>query len=126
MEIWKRSMEFIAQIYLVTEKFPQEEKFGLISQVRRASLSIALNIAEGSGAGSDKDFARYLTIAISSTYEVVCGLEISVRLKICKSSEAEKLISEADEICAMISGFISRLNRKDSAASCQLQAASSK
>ncbi|MCU0666152.1 MAG: four helix bundle protein [Candidatus Omnitrophica bacterium] len=62
-------MDFIERVYLKTSKFPQSECYGLTSQVRRAAVSIALNIAEGSGSGSDLEFKRFLNIALRSSYE---------------------------------------------------------
>ncbi len=113
MEIWKRAMDFIEEIYKATTKFPTKEEYGLKSQLRRAAISIALNIAEGSGADSDKDFKRFLIIALRSVYEVICGIEISKRLGYCLDNESEEVLRESDELAAMINGFIKKL-RADS------------
>lgn len=102
-------MDFITHIYAVTNTYPKQELYSLIDQIRRAAVSIALNIAEGSGAGSDKEFARFLRIAIRSIYEVVTGIEISIRLQYGKQAENESLIREADELGAMITGLIKKL-----------------
>lgn len=102
-------MDFITNIYIITKTYPQEELYGLTNQIRRAAVSISLNIAEGSGCGSDKEFSRFLRIAIRSAYEVVAGLEIGIRLHYGKQEENELLILEANEICAMISGLTKKL-----------------
>jgi four helix bundle protein len=70
LQIWQRSMELVASVYTLTEKLPQQEQYGLISQIRRCSVSIPSNIAEGSGRGSPKDFAQFLRIARGSLYEL--------------------------------------------------------
>lgn len=68
--IWQRSVEFATSIYRVTSEFPSEEKYGLISQMRRCSVSIPSNIAEGAGRSSDKEYQRFLDIAYGSAYEL--------------------------------------------------------
>lgn len=83
--------------------------YGLISQIRRAAVSIALNIAEGSGNNSGKEFQRYLEIALRSDYEVIACLEIAVRLKYCTKTDFERLTTEGDELAAMIAGFAKSL-----------------
>lgn len=70
LEIWKKSRLFCSEIYNVTAHFPSEEKFGITNQLRRASVSIPSNIAEGAARNSSKDFARFLEIAIGSAYEI--------------------------------------------------------
>ena len=80
LQIWKRSRLFCSKIYAVTSKFPDSEKFGLTNQLRRASVSIPSNIAEGSSRNSNKDFARFLQISIGSAYEIETQLLISADL----------------------------------------------
>ncbi len=109
LKIWTRAIAFVVQVYALTRTFPKEEVFGLTSQLRRAATSIALNIAEGSGASSNLEFVRFLEIARRSTYEVMTGLEVAYRLEYCKQEQASRLAEEADEIAAMISGLIKRL-----------------
>lgn len=77
---WKRSCELCLNIYHVTKKFPEDEKFGLTNQLRRASVSIASNIAEGSSRNSNKDFSRFLYISIGSAFEVETQLLLSYKL----------------------------------------------
>lgn len=71
LEIFHLALEFATKVYTATKRFPAEEKFDLTSQARRAANSIALNIAEGSGRGTKRDFSHFLDIAIGSTFEVV-------------------------------------------------------
>lgn len=98
-------MDFIEQIYRTTQKFPVQETYGLTSQLRRASTSIALNIAEGSGSGTDGEFKRFLNIALRSAYEAICAVEIARRLGFCSTQEANTLKSGCNEISAMLTGL---------------------
>jgi four helix bundle protein len=102
-------MNFVTEIYKVSAHFPRSEQFGLANQIRRASISIPLNIAEGAGAGSDKEFCRFLGYARRSTYEVMSALEIANRLGYCVNAKHESLQDEADEIAAMLVGLSRRL-----------------
>jgi four helix bundle protein len=105
LKIYQRAVSFAVAIYTVSRSFPRDEIYGLTSQLRRAAVSISLNIAEGSGCGSAKEFRHFLMIARRSDYEVMTCLEIAVQLGYCRKEDAERLIAEADEIAAMISGF---------------------
>jgi four helix bundle protein len=70
LDVWKKAVEFSVQIYKATEGFPRDERFGLTSQLRRAAVSIAANIAEGAGRKSKKEFANFLSISQGSASEV--------------------------------------------------------
>ena len=105
LDVWDRSMKFIAAIYRITLKFPSYELYGLMAQMRRAATSIALNIAEGSGSRSDTEFNRFLNIALRSSYEVSCAIEIADNLNYLNNEGAQELMKECDEISAMISGL---------------------
>jgi four helix bundle protein len=73
-------MDFVTEIYKISTRFPQSEQFGLTSQIRRAAISIPLNIAEGAGAGSNSEFQRFLNYALRSSYEVMSAIEIAKKL----------------------------------------------
>ncbi len=105
LKIYQRSIAYAVEIYRITGNFPKEELYGLTSQIRRAAISIALNIAEGSGNSSEKEFKRFLEIALRSDYEVMACLEIALRMKFCNQEAFTHLTAEADEIAAMIVGF---------------------
>jgi len=81
LNIWVKSVELVTEIYRVTEKLPKEERYGLISQMERAAVSIPANIAEGSAKSSNKDFARFLEMSLSSCYELETELLVSKNLK---------------------------------------------
>ena len=105
LKVYQRAIEFIVEVYKLSKLFPREELYGLTSQIRRAVSSISLNIAEGSGNNSGKEFKRFLEIALRSDYEVMTCLEIALRLNYLERNDFNRLIKEADEIAAMINGF---------------------
>jgi four helix bundle protein len=109
LKIYQKSLDFSVLIYELTKTFPQGELFGLTNQIRRAVVSISLNIAEGSGNKSTREFKRYLEIALRSTYEVMSCLEIAFRLGYSNKEDYSKLITESDEIAALIVGFSRQL-----------------
>jgi four helix bundle protein len=109
LEIWKKSRIFCSNIYQITSTFPNDEKFGITNQLRRASISIPSNIAEGSSRNSNKDFARFLEIAIGSAYEIETQLLIASDLNFLKQENLEPLISQLEEIIKMTSKFRSSL-----------------
>ena len=79
LDIWIDGVEMADRIYSLTEAFPRQEMFGLASQMQRAAVSIPSNIAEGSGKGSDRDFARFLSISLGSLFELQTQIEIAYR-----------------------------------------------
>jgi four helix bundle protein len=98
-------MDFVTEVYKVSASFPRAEQFGLTSQIRRAATSIPLNIAEGTGCGTNPEFQRFLGYALRSAYEVMTASEIAQRLGYCSPDETQALLSEADQIAAMIVGL---------------------
>lgn len=109
LQIWKRSRLFCSEIYAVTVKFPDSEKFGITNQLRRASVSIPSNIAEGSSRKSNKDFSRFLEITLGSAYEIETQLLIAYDLGFIEETKLHKLTNELEEIIKMISKFKSKL-----------------
>jgi four helix bundle protein len=109
LEIWKRSRLFCSEVYQVTASFPSDEKFGLTNQLRRALVSIPSNIAEGSSRNSNKDFSRFLEIAIGAAYEIETQVLIAFDLRFVSIEECEKLVNELAEIIKIISRFRSSL-----------------
>lgn len=109
LEIWKRSRIFCSKIYAETANFPDNEKFGITNQLRRSSVSIPSNIAEGSSRASNKELSRFLEIAIGSAYEIETQLLISNDLKFLEFETLESLLNEIEEIIKMISKFRSTL-----------------
>ena len=114
LDVWKKSVDFVVEIYKVTEKFPSEEKFGLTSQIRRASVSIAANIAEGAGRKSTKEFLNFLSMAQGSASEVETELLISFRLNFLSQKVLEEMHIKLDEIGRMITGLCNHLRNRES------------
>jgi four helix bundle protein len=102
-------MELAVTIYGLTKTFPAEELYGLTSQLRRASVSIASNIAEGRGRGSDGEFRQFLTIAQGSTYEVQTQLLLARRLKIGDDALRQRAESLCIETSKMLGAFLQSL-----------------
>jgi four helix bundle protein len=100
------------QIYQITASFPVDERFGLVSQIRRSAASIPSNIAEGSARGSDADFARFLHIALGSAAELDYQLLLSHDLSFLSTEWYSEILAELGEIHRMLNGFISTLKRK--------------
>ncbi len=80
LEVWKRSMDLVVEVYELTKKLPSEEKYGLISQIRRSSISIPSNIAEGAGRSSTKELIRFIDIASGSLSELETQLILIQKL----------------------------------------------
>ncbi|MBI2258805.1 MAG: four helix bundle protein [Flavobacteriia bacterium] len=108
-EFWKKSRELNKEIYLITNAFPDVEKFGLISQLRSASVSISSNIAEGCSRRSYKDFYRFLEIAIGSAYEVESQLLLALDLEFIEEKEQLTLVNKIETIVKMMSKYMSTL-----------------
>lgn len=109
LEIWKKGRVFCSNIYAITSKFPDSEKFGLTNQLRRASVSIPSNIAEGSSRDSNNDFARFLQITLGSAYEIETQLLIAFDLKFINLKELDTLQNDLNSIIRMTSKFKSTL-----------------
>lgn len=112
LEIWKLSIIFCKLIYEITETFPEKEKFGIINQMRRASVSIPSNIAEGASRKSNKDFSRFLEIAIGSCYELETQLLLSNDLGFLTNNKLEELLIDLNKIIQMTSKFLTVLKSK--------------
>jgi four helix bundle protein len=102
----------VVEIYRVTERFPKEEKFGLTSQIRRASVSIAANIAEGAGRKSDKEFVQFLSHAQGSASEVETEILIAFRLGYIEDDSYKRISQDLDNIGRLITGLSNHLKEK--------------
>ena len=105
LKVWKLAMEIAKDVYIITKDFPSEEKFGLTSQVRRAAVSIASNIAEGAGRYSDKEFAQFLSIASGSSFEVGTQLLLSEQLVFSSNENLIDVLNKLSELERMILGL---------------------
>ena len=110
LNIWKRSIELVEDIYRLTKSFPKEELYGLTSQMRRAAVSIPSNIAEGFTRFHNKEYRQFLYIALGSCSELSTQIIIASRLKYFDNNKMEQLLDEIDEICKMTMNLIKKIN----------------
>jgi four helix bundle protein len=112
IEAWQLARAFNRSVYRATRGFPKDEMFALTSQIRRASVSVSSNIAEGSGRNSDADFAHFLEIAYGSLMEVVSQLFIALDESYLTEAQFEALADEADVLAGKIVALSKALGRK--------------
>ncbi len=105
LEIWQLARAYAGEIYDVTARFPKSEMYGLASQLNRAANSIALNIAEGSGRGTNRDFDRFLGIAVASVFEVVSGLFLALDRDYIDTTTHRRLYEKSDKLGRKINSF---------------------
>lgn len=101
LKIWNKAMYLVEQVYLLIELLPEDEKYGLISQIKRCSISIPSNIAEGAGRNSKKEFKHFLSIANGSTTELETQLLLIIRLGFVEEVKINELINLCSEIKKM-------------------------
>lgn len=114
LDVWQKAIVFASRVYSVTRAFPDTERFGLVSQLRRAAVSISSNIAEGSGRSSDREFIRFLDISYGSVMEVVSQIQIALDQQFIQVDDHQSLYSQADELARMLSGLRGSLRPRDS------------
>lgn len=112
LKVWQAAMEIVAELYKLTEHFPGEEKFGLVSQMRRCAVSIASNIAEGAARNTNKEFANFLHIAQGSLSELDTQLEIALRLEFISQEVWRAFDARLIEEDKMLSGLIQSVKKK--------------
>jgi four helix bundle protein len=112
LRVWQKAVNFAKNIYSLTSTFPKDEIFGITSQLRRAAISISLNIAEGAGRTSKKEFKHFLSIAYGSVCETSTILKICRELLYINGEQFNKFYSSAEEIGRMISGLSASKNSK--------------
>jgi four helix bundle protein len=110
LKVWQKAHELTLAVYRATAPFPREELYGLTSQLRRASASIAANLAEGCGRSGDAEFARFCSIAMGSASEVEYHLLLARDLKLFKPGDYEDLAPRATEVKRMLTALLQKLN----------------
>lgn len=105
LEVWHRAIDYADLVYSLTRHFPNEERFGLTNQMRRAAVSISANLAEGTSRHSKVDFARFVEIATGSLFEVVSESTIALRQGFLTEADYQKLYRGAEEQSRMLSGL---------------------
>ncbi len=103
--VWQKSIDVVVRIYEITKKFPESEKFNLVSQMQRCGTSISSNIAEGAGRNSAAYFKQFLTVALGSAYELETQLVISKKLNYMNEEVYNGLVKDITEVQRMIHGL---------------------
>ena len=107
LDVYKKSYKCVLEIYQLIKKFPDDERFALTSQIKRAAYSIPLNIAEGHGKhSSEKEFKRFLLISLGSSDEMQVLIDLSFDLNYISNEEHEKLLKNYEEISRMLNGLM--------------------
>ena len=109
LDIWKKAIELTKLIYKITVDFPITEKYGLKSQIQRAAVSVASNIAEGSSRRSEVDFARFLEMSIGSAFEVETQLIIAKELGYISKSNYESILSHIQILQKQINALLTKI-----------------
>ena len=105
LKVWEKSIDFAVECYKSTANFPSEEKFGLISQIRRAAVSVPANIAEGAGRNTDGEFNQFLGNAKGSSFELETLFIIAEKVEILPKQEFDQKLLEVQEIQKMLTGL---------------------
>ena len=114
LKVWQKGIEIVDRVYLLTDKFPREELYGLTAQMRKAAVSIPSNIAEGFVRGHPKEYRQFLRISLGSTAELDTQSIISNRRKYIADKDLNELAEDLDHEARMLTNLI---NRVDSGAS---------
>lgn len=109
LQVWQKSMDLLPKIYELAEKFPKSEEYNLKSQIKRAIVSVPLNIAEGKYRYSSKDFIHFLNIAQASLIEVDVALQIATKLKFI--DDYSEIQNDINELSRMLSSLITKVNK---------------
>jgi four helix bundle protein len=109
IKVWEKSHHFTLQVYRITKHFPSDERFGLTAQLRRAAASVPTNIAEGCGRDSERDFARFMSIAAGSASEVEYQLLLACDLNYIQDETYKELTQQVNELKKMLNSFIKKL-----------------
>lgn len=109
LKVWEKAHRLTLQVYRITNNFPPNERFGLTVQLRRAAASVPTNIAEGCGRNSERELARFMSIAAGSASEVEYQLLLACDLKYIQSQLYRELNQQVNDVKKMLNGFIQKL-----------------
>jgi four helix bundle protein len=109
LNIWVNAMSLVKDVYLLTSNFPKEEKFGLISQINRCSISVPSNIAEGSSRSSNKEFSHFIKIALGSLFELETQIILSSEFQMINDQDSIIILDKIATLQKMINGFLTTL-----------------
>ena len=108
LDVWKASVELVKEIYRLTSTFPKDEQYGIVSQLKRASVSIVSNLSEGLSRNTKLDTRRFLQIARSSLVEIDSQIEISLQLNFCTKDQIKELEELSNRVFAMLTNLIKK------------------
>ena len=109
LQVWQKALDLAEQIYLLTRGFPQQEVYGLTSQLRRAAVSIASNIAEGSARNNVGEFKQFIGISLGSVAELKTQLYIARRIQLVEIDKLDVLLKQSSEVERMLNGLLRSL-----------------
>jgi len=115
LNVWKNSRRLVKDIYILSENFPKHEQFGLTSQMRRATISVPSNIAEGYARNTKKEYLQFLYIARGSLAELETQILLAIDLLYCNQNMAEEIIKDINSIQKMLTTLIKKLHQHPSA-----------
>jgi four helix bundle protein len=110
--VWQRAIELVVLVYRLSAEFPRNEVYGLTAQIRRASVSVPSNIAEGYGRGTRKEYLQFLSIARGSLMELETQAILAERLSYATSTQVDKLLSDSERLGKMLGSLIRSLRAK--------------
>lgn len=110
--VWQKGMALTKEVYVVSSHFPKTETYGLVSQIRRAAVSIPSNIAEGQGRNSDGDFVRFMAIANGSLREVETQLFLGVQLNFVEESQIRRCLEICNEVAKLLHGLSTKIQSR--------------
>lgn len=113
LDVWKMAMDINKEVYIVSKNFPSEERYGMFSQIRRSSVSVASNIAEGCGRKTEKEFITFLYNAMGSLKELECQMFIAKDLGYVDENDFEKVNGELDLLGKKLISFIKYIENKN-------------
>ena len=113
MEIWRKGIKLVEDVYAATRSFPREEMYALTSQLRRSVVSIPSNISEGFARLHNKEYRQFLYMSLGSCAELTTQVIIASRLKYVDKDKADKILDAIEEISKMTMGLIKKLNTND-------------
>ena len=111
LKVWQKAIDLVEQVYLLTKGFPQEERFGLVVQMRRAAVSVPANIAEGYGRTHRGDYLRHLSISRGSLLELETHMVIACRLGFVAKEQEDDIAPHIQEVDRMLFGLIESLSK---------------
>ena len=111
LKVWQKGFDISVKSFKLTSAFPKEEKFGITSQITRAGIAIPSNITEGSSRSSEKDYSRFIEIAIGSSFELETQILIDPAVNFCENGLRNEILNDLDEEQKMLISFINKLNK---------------